>query len=78
MFGLAIRVTCPYCEEEYIELLGSSTHYYKINDSEQQYTKCTCSLCGEEYWLQHFTEENGESRKVNKDDDLTLVSIVNW
>ena len=78
MFGLAVKATCPYCKEEYIEYLGSSTFYYSINGSKQRYTKCICSWCGREYWLQHFTTENGESIKVNKDDNLILVSIVNW
>lgn len=78
MFGLAVKTICPYCKEENIEHLGSSTYYYSVNGSGQLYTKCICSVCGEKYWLQHFTVQNGESRKINKDDDLTLVSIVNW
>ena len=57
MFGLRIKVTCPYCRQEHIVSLGCSTYYYTINDSEDSYwkwyTKCECGLCKNQYWLSH-------------------------
>lgn len=78
MFGLQFNSTCPYCGKEHFVDLGAFTHYYKINDSEYDYTKYKCLSCKEKYWLSHEGTNVIETRKINENDKLTSTDIVCW
>lgn len=78
MFGLRIKVICPYCGQEHIVSLGCSTGYYKINNSEYSYTKCQCYLCKEKYWLSHTIDGVRDVKKVNESDKLDWTHTTCW
>ena len=73
MFGLEINVVCPNCNQS----LGCSTGYYKIDESEREYTKCTCYLCGSKYWLHHSSDAI-DVRKVTGEEKLKQTAIICW
>ena len=78
MFGLQFNATCPYCGKEHFVDLGACTHYYKINNSEFDYTKYKCWECGKEYWLSHASTNVRDIKKINEDDKLKSTRIVCW
>lgn len=82
MFGLRINVTCPYCKQEHIVNLGTSTGYYTINESEDSYwglyTKCECNLCKKQYWLSHTLSEVIDVKKDDENYKLDLKRVTCW
>lgn len=78
MFGLQFKAICPYCGKEHFVDLGACTHYYKVNDSEFDYTKYKCCECKKEYWLSHVSTNVRDIKIINENDKLKSTSIVFW
>lgn len=77
MNGNSIAVKCPNCEQNIIKNLGV-TEYVKIDDSERDYTKCKCYLCGKDYWLSHTVNAAIDVKKVTGNEKVKPSTIICW
>lgn len=78
MFELKVNCTCPYCGKENLVDLAACMEYYRINNSEYDYTIVDCSECEKEYWLSHLGDRVKDIKEICKTDKLEPRTIGCW